>query len=236
MILGNRSPSIMFNDICTRRLGNRIIHARKLFYIMATIWIYPCVNNAVIKPSSGEISSEAIASHCIDISQLWSVPTLNVTNGNNINTLRPRQNYRHFADDIFKSIFVNENVWISIEISLKFVPKCQINNIPTLVQIMAWRRPGDKPLSEPMMVSSLTHICVSRPNWVNPLAPGRISCRLQLVISNITSWTISFGIILRECHRISVGVSQQVFGLVFGTVWKHAIGWTNVNQVLWRHH
>ena len=36
----------------------------------------------------------------------------------------------------------------------------------TLVQIMAWRRPGDKPLSEPMMVSLLTQICVTRPQWV----------------------------------------------------------------------
>ena len=42
-----------------------------------------------------------------------------------------------------------------------------MNNIPALVQIMAWRRPGDKPLSEPMMVSLLTHICVTRPQWVN---------------------------------------------------------------------
>ena len=80
-----------------------------------------------------------------------------------INTLRPRQNGRHFADDMFKCIFLNENVWIPIEIALKFVPKSSINNNPTLFQIMARRRPGDKPLSEPMMVSSLTHICVTRP-------------------------------------------------------------------------
>ena len=36
------------------------------------------------------------------------------------------------------------------------------NNIPALVQIMAWPRPGDKPLSEPMMISLVTHICVMR--------------------------------------------------------------------------
>ena len=83
-----------------------------------------------------------------------------------LNTLRPRQNGRHFADDILKCIFLNENVWISIKISLKFVPKGPINNIPSLVQIMAWRRPGDKPLSEPMMVSLPTHICVTRLQWV----------------------------------------------------------------------
>ena len=60
-----------------------------------------------------------------------------------VNTLRPRQNGRHFPDDIFKRIFLNENVWILIIISVKFVPRGPINNIPTLVQVMAWRRPGD---------------------------------------------------------------------------------------------
>ena len=86
------------------------------------------------------------------------------------NTLRPRQNDRRFADDTFKRIFLNENVRISIKISLKFVPKGPINSNPSSVQIMAWRRSGDKPLSEPMMVSLLTHICVTRPQWVNEAA------------------------------------------------------------------
>ena len=72
----------------------------------------------------------------------------------------------HFEDDIFKYIFLNENVSISIKMSLKFVPKGPIDNIPALVQIMAWRRPGDKPLSEPMMVNLPTHTCISRPQWV----------------------------------------------------------------------
>ena len=42
---------------------------------------------------------------------------------------------------------LNENIWISIEISLEIIPQGSINNIPALIQIMAWRRPGDKPLS-----------------------------------------------------------------------------------------
>ena len=85
------------------------------------------------------------------------------------NTLRPRQNGCRFADDVLKGIFLNENVWILIKISLKFVPKGPTNNIPALVQIMAWCRSGDKPLSEPMTVSLMTHICVTRPQWVNSL-------------------------------------------------------------------
>ena len=84
-----------------------------------------------------------------------------------INTLRPRQGGHHFPDDTFKRIFLNENVKISLKISLKFAPEGPINNIPALVQIMAWRRPGDKPLSEPMVIRLPTHICVTRPQWVN---------------------------------------------------------------------
>ena len=80
-------------------------------------------------------------------------------------TLRWRKNGCHFAYDIFKCIFVNENVWILIKISLKYVPEGPIDNIPALVQIIAWRRPGDKPLSEPMIVNLLTHICVIRSQW-----------------------------------------------------------------------
>ena len=95
------------------------------------------------------------------------VPSLQTAQLNAINTLRPRQNGRRFADDTFKRIFLNENIRVSIEISLKFVPKGPINNIPALVQIMAWRRSGDKPLFESMMVSLLTHTCVTRPQWVN---------------------------------------------------------------------
>ena len=69
-----------------------------------------------------------------------------------VNTLRLRQNGRHFPGDIFKWIFLNETVWISIKISQKFVPDGPIKKIPALVQIMAWCRTGDRPSSERMMV------------------------------------------------------------------------------------
>ena len=74
---------------------------------------------------------------------------------------------RHFRDDIFKCIFIHENIWIAINISLKFVPDGLIINISALVQIMAWRRPGDKPLSATILVSLLAHKRVTRPQWVN---------------------------------------------------------------------
>ena len=73
---------------------------------------------------------------------------------------RAKQICCHFADDNFKCIFFNENVGISFKISLKFVPKVWINDIPAMVQIMAWRQPGD----------------------INSLAPGRYGGNVQSII------------------------------------------------------
>ena len=66
-------------------------------------------------------------------------------------TLRPRQNGPHFPNGKFKCIFLNENAWISIRISLKFIPQFPTDNQAALILIMAWRLTGDKPLSEPMV-------------------------------------------------------------------------------------
>ena len=68
-----------------------------------------------------------------------------------VNSSPPGQNGRHFADVIFKPISLKENVEISIQISLKFVPKGPIENKSALVQVMAWRRTGDKALSVQML-------------------------------------------------------------------------------------
>ena len=68
-----------------------------------------------------------------------------------VNTLRPRQDGRHFADDIFKCIFLNEIYCVFIWISLKYILRSPIVIMPALVQIMARCRTGNKPLSEPMM-------------------------------------------------------------------------------------
>ena len=84
-----------------------------------------------------------------------------------VNAFRPRQSGCHFTDDNFKGIFVNENAWLSLKIPLTFLPMVSINSIPELVQIMAWRRLGDRPLSESIVVTLLTLICFTRPQWVN---------------------------------------------------------------------
>ena len=99
-----------------------------------------------------------------------------------INTLRSRQNGRHFEEDIIKCIFMDENIWISIKISPNFAPKGQMDNISALVQIMAWCKPGDKPLSEPMMVSLLTYASIGLNGWNWELAYSILIKSLKIVL------------------------------------------------------
>ena len=83
-----------------------------------------------------------------------------------VNTMRPKHK-GPLTDDIFKWIFMNDHVWIPIKFFSSGVNEGAINNILVLVQIRAWRRPGDKPLSQPMMVNLPAHIYVTRPQSVN---------------------------------------------------------------------
>ena len=78
-----------------------------------------------------------------------------------LNTLRLRRNVRLFTGGLYKCIFLNENLGLSIKISLKFVPEGSVNNVSSFIHIMAWHRSGDKPLSETMIVELLTYICVT---------------------------------------------------------------------------
>ena len=71
---------------------------------------------------------------------------------------------------IFQTIFSFAFSWMVMHgFRLKLVPKGLVNNIPALAPIMAWRRPGAKPLSEPKFVILPTHIFVTRPQWVNEM-------------------------------------------------------------------
>ena len=105
------------------------------------------------------------------------------------NILRPIQNGCYFLDDIFKWIFLNENVWILIKVSLKFVLWGPINNIPALIQIMAWRHSGDKPLYEPMMVNftdaNMRHSASTAPACI-PMTSIVLSFQVQKLKHNQT--------------------------------------------------
>ena len=142
-----------------------------------------------------------------------------------VKTLRPRQNGRHFPDDIMKCIFLNENARISLKISLKFVPKVRINNIPALVQIMAWRRPGDKPLSEPMIVSLLTHICVTWPQWV------KFNGLSWIVGNEVHGIHVIIGIIILPRKNLSKRNTKKVCALIMLSCHKRRQLYINLQSI-----
>ena len=113
-----------------------------------------------------------------------------------VNSLRPRQNGRHFPDDI--SLMKTFEFQM---ISLKYVTWCVIDNILTFVQIMAWRWTGDKPLSEPVMAkfsdADMLHLEVSSLNTCYGL-------------SNLSSW-LFLKSLSGECHRTPLMISQVWF-------------------------
>ena len=107
---------------------------------------------------------------------------------------------------ILQTLFSNAFSWMKMyEFRLRFHWSLFLKlELTALVQIMAWHRPGlvgAKPLSEPMIVSLLTHICVTWPQWVNSLAPVRFEWNSREVIfkliSVIDSWITSCEIALR---------------------------------------
>ena len=108
--------------------------------------------------------------------------------------LETKTNVRRFADDVFKCIFLNENGWILIKISLKCVPKGPINNIPAFVQIMAWCHHH---LNQ-WWPSSMTYICITWPQWVKSLVSERCGWRFIYAFFKLVLW-IS---ILITCHKI----------------------------------
>ena len=80
-------------------------------------------------------------------------------------------------------------------------------NIPAMVQIMAWRRPGDKWLSEPMMVSLPTHICIARLQWVNT---GLVSPILIVIYLGIMWTTRSNNFLITKIYEL-VEIAPSVF-------------------------
>ena len=143
-------PFIIQNPgVITNRLRWMSMHPIKQVLLN---WIWKIVHKILI-------NKHVDTTHCILHILLSTDLTPTEYSGLNtrsFNTVKPRPNGPHLPGDIFKCIFLNENVSISITFSLKFIPKGAINNIPALVNIMAWRRPCDKPLSEPMVVSLRT--------------------------------------------------------------------------------
>ena len=109
------------------------------------------------------------------------------------NTLRPRQYCRDFQDDILKCILMNENIGILIKISLNFVPKVRINNIPTSVQIMAGAVQATSHYFNKWWYVLLTHICVrTKMSTItsHSLDIWGCDCTIIVLIPFVFSWWI----------------------------------------------
>ena len=96
--------------------------------------------------------------------------------------------------------------------------KGPLDNNPTLVQIMAWRRSGDKPLSEPMKISLPTHICVTRPQWVKPDNIFKLIFAWQYNIDPYFIWTQRTLSSIRRCFEIFTCIMSKGFNGIF-LVW-----------------
>ena len=104
-------------------------HLSPAIHLHQGIWAWSSIadlSEIIINPHLAE--SQMPLTPSLDDESLW-----NFARSMAVTTLRLRQNGCHFADNILKCIFLNENVWIPSEISLKFVPKGPIDNIPTFV-------------------------------------------------------------------------------------------------------
>ena len=123
--------------------------AYQYHHFLIVFHVFPMERTGAPLPAPGVTETPSFES-CTRGRQLVSIQ-IETLPENMINTLRLRQDGRYLADNIFKCIFLNENVWISNKISLTFVPEVPIYHKPSLIQIMAWRLTGDKPLSESMM-------------------------------------------------------------------------------------
>ena len=107
---------------------------------------------------------------------------------------------------IFQTTFSNTFSWMEIyEFRWQFwwslFLRVQLAIVQHLVHIMAWCKPDDKPLSEPMMVRISTNICVTCPQWVNKLRPQQIDYRFA--DDNLRC------ILLHENYRISIYIALK---------------------------
>ena len=94
---------------------------------------------------------------------------------------------------------------------------------------MAWHRPGDKPLSEPMMVSLLMHICVTRPQWVNVIRADYTEG--PMIHDDVMTWKVflDYWPVMKGFHK------WPVASLTKGQWRGDLYGFYTVNQNIWEH-
>ena len=197
-------------------------------------WTSELVRYATMARRAGRHSFSWCQAHSSNFTRLVGLftPTGHKILRSRINTLRPREICRHFAYNIFKC-FIE---WKCMNFAWDFTEVCskvQINNIPALVQIMTWRWPGDKPLSEPVMVSLLVHICITGPQWVNTLRSEQSSRRFADNIFQYIFLNENYRILIPNPLRSIPSGTIVIIGSGDGSAQsrRQAINWANDDPV-----
>ena len=146
---------------------------------------------------------------------LW-LKLIHVSQGgprNSVSTHWGRDKIANISQTTYSNAFSRMKIYeFLLTISLKIVPKVRMNNIAASVQIMVWRRPGNRPVSEPMIVNLLTHICATRPQWVNCWRPVWMCASHSYLRINVTYKRYPYAIhndllyysVLQEIHFVLV--------------------------------
>ena len=158
---GHQYPQCWLNIHCIgpvsyKNIAHKVNSIRKLNHILKKMT--QSFNGSYWEFISTSILFSIITSSCWLLFTTHDNTNIVVVISNMVNTLRPRQDGCHFADDIFTCIFFNENCWVKF--SLKYVRKGPIDNNPALVQIM---RPHHGSLGLNMIISS--HFSSSLMAW-----------------------------------------------------------------------
>ena len=188
---------------------------------IALIWLWISLHFTDDQSTSVQVMAWCRQATSHYLSQCWprSLLPYGVTRPQWVNTLGPRHNGRQcppFSRRHFQMHFLEwKCLNFSIQISLNFVPKAPVIDIAALVQVMVWRRPCDKPLSEPMMVSLLTHFLslYTRPQWVKTLRPRQNGCHFPDDIFKC--------IFLNENVILSIRISLKFVLRVQLTIFQH---------------
>ena len=149
-----------------------------------------------------------------------------------LSTQRPRQNDRHFADDIFKSIFLNETIRIAMKFQWSLFPRVQW----TIFQ--HWFRQwlgAEEAIRHIRNNDVLVSWCVYASLVLNELTEGAPFYRWPKSIlfneKNLDFDSYHWRFFLRA----PLTMIQRWSGIGLSLVRRQAIGWINIEKDLWRH-
>ena len=113
----------------------------------------------------------------------------------------------NFGWVIFKLTLVTDGWVISCEIPLSWMSLNLSDDKSILVQVMAWCRQATSHYLNQCWPRSMSPYGITRPQWVNSLAPERCRCNIRLVVFKLA---LKIGILRTFCEIASVNATRLV--------------------------